>query len=154
MMPVLSVDITLLAVNTPLFNPTFPAAGLPLVQVPPAGASVNAAVTPAHNAVGPMIAPGSGLTVNEDTVLQPVGNIYVIFVTPPAANVGCTNPPPAPGPTVTVATLVTLLLHVPNGVASLNCEVWLKQIYILPVIAAGSGFTFNVVVIKHPVASV
>lgn len=64
-------------------------------------------------------------------------------------------PPPAPGPVVIVATLVLLLVHVPViPLASLSCDVAPTQIVVLPVIAAGNGFTVNKVETEHPVPSV
>ena len=63
-----------------------------------------------------------------------------------------TNPPLAGlGPGVTVATVITLLDHVPFAVISLNCVVCPAHIVWLPVIAAGSGLTVTVVVAVQPV---
>ena len=124
MIPVLRVTPTKLAVTMPLVGPIFPAARLLLLQVPPPGASVNAVVVPAHMEVAPIIGPGNGLTVNVASVVQPVGKVYVMIAMPPAGLAVLTNPPPAPGPAVTGTIAGVLLLHVPKGVASLNCEVW------------------------------
>jgi len=70
-----------------------------------------------------------------------------------------TGLPPATPVTIpelepTVASAVLLLVHVPPVVASLNVVVANGQRTIVPVIAAGSGLTVSVVVVKHPVGAV
>ncbi len=58
--------------------------------------------------------------------------------------------PPAM-PADTVATLVLLLLHTPDGVASAMDDVMPVQISGMPVITAGIGFTVTTAVTWHPV---
>ena len=46
-----------------------------LLQVPPAGASVNVVVNPAHTTSVPAMVPGNALTVTTVVMIQPVGNV-------------------------------------------------------------------------------
>ena len=54
---------------------TVPAAGVPLLHVPPGVISANAVVDPTHTLAMPVIAAGNGLTVIGVVVIQPVGNV-------------------------------------------------------------------------------
>ena len=56
-----------------------------------------------------------------------------------------------PGGATVAATVVLLLLHVPKGVASLNCEDKPVHELMVPVIAAGCVFTVRLVIDTHPV---
>jgi hypothetical protein len=57
-------------------------------------------------------------------------------------------------PAVIVATAGVALLHVPPAVALLKVVVALTHTLVVPVIAAGSGFTVTVVVTAQPVPKV
>ena len=57
-------------------------------------------------------------------------------------------------PTVIVATAGVALLHAPPAVALLKVVVALTHTLVVPVMAAGSGFTVTVVVTAQPVGSV
>ena len=59
-------------------------------------------------------------------------------------------PEATPVPEVIVATEELLLLHVPLPVISLSVVVDPGQTLVFPVIAAGSGFTVNVLVTSDP----
>lgn len=128
---------------------------VPLLHVPPGIASDNVVVSPEHIVVTPVIAAGSGLTVTTVVVKQPVGNVYVIVLVCWVA--GNTNDPPVTvvdvdGPTgLTDATATELLLHVPPPVTFVSVVVSPEHIVVLPVIAAGNGFTVMPIVRKHPV---
>ena len=63
------------------------------------------------------------------------------------------NPVLAPN-VVTVATLVLLLLHAPPNVALLSTLVCPAHTVAIPVMAAGTGFTEIIVVLKQPVVAV
>ena len=96
----------------------------------------------------PLIADGSGFTVTGVVIIQPVDNAYVIVVVP--ANTPLTTPVPPP----TVATKVLLLVHAPNPVASDKEVVKPAQTFVVPVIAAGNGFTVTNAVMTQPVGRV
>jgi hypothetical protein len=99
------------------------------------------------------MAAGTGFTVTTVVVKQPVPNVYVIVVVPPGFAPPVTvvvGVETAVG--VTVATVVTLLLHVPPGVASLKIVVRPEHMVVLPVIGRGTEFTVMVTVAVQPVA--
>ncbi len=77
------------------------------------------------------------------TAVQPVGNIYEIVVVP------ARTPETMPVAKPTVATVGSLLLHVPPAVAFANVIVWFAQTCDAPVIAE-SGLTVTTVVEKQP----
>ena len=114
-----------------------------LLQVPSGVASLSAVVKPAHTLVVPVIAAGSGFTVTTLVMIQPVGKVYVTVAVPAVIPV-ITLP-------AAVATAVLLLLHVPEGVASLSVVVKPAQTAIVPVIDAGNGLTVTGVVMIQPV---
>ena len=66
-------------VITPDEEPTVATAGLPLVQVPPAGLPVRVNDAPTHTrANAPVLIPritGTGFTVTAVVIKQPVGNV-------------------------------------------------------------------------------
>lgn len=62
--------------------------------------------------------------------------------------------PPVTVPATTVATVVLLLLHTPPVVVSVRAVVSPAHILLVPLIAAGLGFTVNEVVVIQPVGSV
>lgn len=74
--------------------------------------------------------------------------VYVITAVP--------HPTPVTSPTVgiTGATAVLLLLHEPPGVASVSVLDPPRQKLVVPVMAAGFGYTNTVIVVRQPVARV
>jgi hypothetical protein len=72
---VISVVPGLTPVTNPVDEPMVATAVVPLIQVPPADASVNVIVAPTHTVVGPPIAAGSGLTVIAFTAKQPTPTV-------------------------------------------------------------------------------
>ena len=115
-----------------------------LVHVPPATALLNIMVDPEHTAVGPVIAPGTDLTVTVTDVVHPVADeVNCMTVVPGETPV--TSPPAG----VTVATPEVELVQVPTT-ALLNCVVDVGQTVNVPTIAAGVGLTVTVVVAVHP----
>lgn len=91
---------------------------------------------------------GAEITVTTVVVLQPVGSVYVIPAVPAAI------PLSTPVPETIGATAEALLLHVPPDVVLVSDTVVARQTVVGPPIAAGSGFTVNTRVRKHPVGSV
>jgi hypothetical protein len=142
--------VTVPAATPPIAPVPLPAvatAVLLLLQLPPAVASLSVMVSPAHTAVLPVIANGKGKTVNGDAAIQPVGNVYVIFVVP--AVIAYT----VPDEEAMVAIAVLLLLHVPPAVASDRLVVVPAHIPEGPVIIEGSGLTVTVTMAMQPVAN-
>jgi hypothetical protein len=88
----------------------------------------------------------AGLTVAVTVAIQPVGSVYDIAVVPDAM------PYTMPEMLPIVAIDVLLLLHLPPLVASVRVELlpWHKAV--VPLIAAGEGFTETVAVTVHPLA--
>lgn len=100
----------------PLAVPTVATNVLPLVQVPPLVISESVVVVPKHILAVPLITAGNELTVIVLVALQPVGKAYVILAVPAIM--------PVTIPVVlTVATVTSLLLHAPPGVASVKLVV-------------------------------
>jgi len=90
-------------------------AGVPLVHVPPAVASVRVVLVPGHTIGVPAIGCGSGLTVTCVTVWQPPAvSVNVIFELPAA------TPVTVPVVDPIVATAGVELLHVPAPLASVS----------------------------------
>lgn len=94
---------------TPLTSPlpdTVATDALPVLHVPLPLKLYNVVVLPSHTLAVPVITTGSGFTVTDAVRRQPVPNVYVIVALPALA--------PLTSPlTLTVATDVLLLLHVP-----------------------------------------
>jgi hypothetical protein len=101
----------------------------------------------------PSIGAGIGFTVSVCTVVQPAVVVTETVTTPPGL-------PPAvinvvePGPAVTVATVVLLLVHVPPGVLVLSVAVVPAHIWPGPDIGAGTGNTVTDTELVHPVPCV
>jgi hypothetical protein len=108
-----------------------------LLHVPPAVASVNVVEEPAHTVLLPDIVGGTAFTVTIAMLLQPVGNVYVIFAVP--AVMPLTIPVADP----TVAILVLPLVHVPPEILAVSVVVYPTQIFAVPEIT-GSGLTVTV----------
>jgi hypothetical protein len=119
-----------------------------LTHVPPVSVLPKVVVNPRHTAGVPEIADGSGLTVNTLMVLQPVGNVYVIFAVPAATP----STIPVPGPIA--ATDGLLLPHPPLGEASVSVVLNPSHTCIVPLIDAGKGFTVTIFEEIHPVGNV
>ena len=138
-------------VNTPVTTPeeTVAIPGALLLQAPNGVASLKLVVSPWHTTGLPAIDAGNGLTVTIADDIHPVGSLYVIVAVP-------NGPVPVTKPVMksTLAVPGTLLLHVPDGVKSLNCVVRPEHTFNAPVIAAGNGFTVIVAVIRHVVGKV
>ena len=96
--------------------------------------------SPGHNAVSPngvIIAVGAGLTAITLVVIHVVGSVYVIVTFP------VVTPVTTPVVRSTVPFAGVLLLHVPPVGVELNVIVVPGHTEEGPVIAAGSGFTVN-----------
>jgi hypothetical protein len=99
------------AVTTPDVEPIVATAVLLLLHVPPGALLASASEPPAHIGALPVIAGRPDRIVIEAVAIHPVGAVYVM-VTDPAD-----TPVTAPA-LFTVATVTSLLLHVPPVVAS------------------------------------
>ena len=119
-------------VTTPVDSPTVAIPVALLLHVPPPVPSVSVVVNPEHTVRVPLIAVGNGFTVTMAVCIQPVASVYVIVAVPP-------DPPVTMPVEPTVA--LPVLLHVPPLVASVSAVVSPTHTFIVPVIAAGSGFT-------------
>ena len=129
--------------TTPDDEPTVAIVASLLLHVPPVVISDNVVVDPTQTEAAPVIADGSALTVSDLDVTHPADVVYVIFTVPADA------PVTSPVALLTVATEVLLLLHVPPVVASVNVVVEPTHTADAPLIAAGSGLTVIVVVVKQ-----
>ena len=109
-----------------------------LIHVPPMVLLDNVIFCPTHTSLAPEIAPGVVFTVTFAVVAHPVGNVYVIAVTPIA------TPPSVPDVEPIVAILLLPLLQTPPPVALNNEDVAPTQTVVGPVIPAGNGFTETV----------
>ena len=117
----------------PVVTPTGATPILFELQVPPGVTSLSVAVSPTHTCVGPVMAAGSGLTVNDSVDEQPL-LVFEIVVLPAVTPV--TTPVEEP----IVATAGLLLDHVPPPV---HANVMALPIHTESplVIAPGVGFT-------------
>jgi hypothetical protein len=143
-------DITDVPAETPVTTPVasiVATAGVALLHVPPAVASVRVVVDPMQTVSVPPIAAGKGLTVTVAVTRQPVGNVYDI------TDVPAVTPVTTPAPVI-VATAGVALLHVPPAVASVKVVVDPTQTDNVPPIDAGNGLTVTVAVLKQPVGKV
>ena len=123
-----------------------------LVQVPPVTISVYVIGIPIQMIFGPIIGPGTGLTVTIVAIWQPVDvNVYMIVVVP--VNKPLTIPEVEP----IVAIAVLVLVQVPPGVASVSKMVVPGHKADGPTINAGIGLTTKIalsdIVRVHPVAA-
>ena len=119
-----------------------------LVHAPPVLVLLSAVVRPAHTFIVPVIAAGNGLTVTAVVLIQPVASIYVIVAVP------AVTPVTTPVDALIAAIVPLLLLHTPDGVASLSAVVRPAHTLVTPVIASGNGFTVTAVVAIHVVGNV
>ena len=118
-----------------------------LVHVPPATASLNINVEPAHKVVVPDIAPGAVETVSVTVAVQLVADDVNVIVDVPGVTPD-TTPPPA-GPGVIVATVVVALFHVP-ATASVKVVADPAHTVVVPPIAGVAAFTVTVAVAIQP----
>lgn len=136
-------------VATPVTECTETAAGVPDVQVPPAGADDNVTKLPTHMPVAPVKAVGRGLTVTMRVRTQPDADARYDMVAVPAA-----TPDTKPEPEPTVATADVEDTHVPGVVTLDNVVLPPTHTAAVPVIAAGSGCTVTVTERAHMVDNV
>lgn len=121
---------------------TLAVVGMLLFQTPPLVASVSVVVSPTHTLGVPVMAAGVSVTVTTWVVAHPVPSVYVINAVP--VDTPLTTPVVPP---IDIFELV--LLHAPPGVASVSILINPVQIWRLPVITDGSGFTVNDFVAEH-----
>lgn len=122
--------------------------GLLLVHEPPGVASASVAVLLMQSDDGPVMAAGSGLTVNGAVTVQPEPREYVM-VTVPAV-----MPDTEPDDEPMVAMEVLLLVQVPPPAASVSRVPPDTQTRKVPPIGAGPEFTVMVFVAVQPDGSV
>jgi hypothetical protein len=139
-------------VIVPVSEPIAATDGALLVQVPPGTKSVIVTGTATQIVAGPMIGPGTGLTVITVVIKQPVAvMVYFIVVMPGMM------PVTTPVVGATVATAGALLLQVPPGVTSVTVIVVPGHNAVGPPIAAGNGLTVIValplIVLVQPVVA-
>ena len=128
----------------PLEEPTLATAVLELTQIQPVESDVAVTDEPTQILSCTAIADGCGNTVMVRTTIQPVQGLYVITTVPAVwpikmPVVGRIEP-----------TVVSLLLHVPHGVASLATIVFPTQTLSGPVIGAAVGVTVIVFIAWQP----
>jgi hypothetical protein len=133
-------DVPAIMPSTTPDVPTVATAVVPLVHVPEVVASNRVTESPVHTLPGPVISAGALLTVTVVVAIHPVGSLNVICAVPAAM------PDTTPVAEPTVAMPVALLLHVPAPLASASVVDDSAQTLVVPVIAAGSGFTATVAV--------
>jgi hypothetical protein len=107
-----------------------------LLQLPPVVASTKVVVPAGHIDMLPVIGAGNGYTTTNLVVIQLAGVVYVIVAVPPAVPTPSTTPVAGS----TLAIVLSLLLHVPPGVISLNVVVDPTHTPVVPVIG-DNGFT-------------
>lgn len=110
-----------------------------VLQIPPPGELLSWVVSPEQTDNVPVIGAGNGLTVTVMEAEQPVASIYVQTVVDVVTTLLSADTIPVDDPIV--ATEVTLLVHVPPGIASLRLVTDPAQTDVLPVMFAGKGFT-------------
>jgi hypothetical protein len=116
-------------VMTPVAEPALATAVLLLLHVPPVTALLNVMADPAQIEAGPDIDDGDWFTVTT-VVTKPPEAVYVIVTVP--VDTPVTIPVPLPA----VAIVLSLLLHTPPVVASLNVMFAPAHTVVGPVIAA------------------
>jgi hypothetical protein len=116
---------------------------LPEVQLPPPVPLFSVVDWPTHIVIVPLITAGSAFTVTSAVRRQVVGSVYVIVVVP--LDTPITRPAE-----LTVAMPVALLLHVPPIGLLIRFVVLPSHTSCVPVITAGSAFTFIVAVRMQP----
>ena len=132
-------------VTTPLPGTMVATRGSPLLQVPPALASLKFVVAPTQTELLPVIAAGSGFTVSVADVAHPVVSLYPMITVPAA------TPVATPVLETIVAIPVLLLDHDPPVVLSVSPVVSPMQTARLPLIDAGNGLTVTTMLRVHPV---
>jgi len=126
-----------------------PAAAIPTMppgvalHVPPASGSVRTMDEPSQTTDGPVMGPGTGLTIKGIDAKQPVAITYEMFVEPADTPVTIPEVP-------TVAIAVLPLTHVPPGVASVSVTVEPTHTNAVPPIEAGVAFTVIVFIVRQP----
>lgn len=136
-------------VMMPEDEPMATIAVLPLAHVPPVTELLNVVVEPIQVAIVPVIAGGGGMTVTMPVTVHPVPESLNVIVEVPAI-----FPVTIPEDEPMVATIVLLLVHVPEPDELLRTDVPPMQTFILPDIVAGEGFTVTVVTTLQPVLNI
>jgi hypothetical protein len=140
-----------LALITPVTASILAMTGADEFHVPPAGVAISVAVVPVHMADGPTIGEGSGFTVTSMPAWQPAALVTTTDVVPLAAIPELTS---TVGDAVvgdTVATVVTLLVHVPPPpMPLLSVVLDPPHMVVLPDIGPGSAFTVMLLVPIQP----
>lgn len=138
--------IAVTPVTIPVLAPTVAILILELVHVPPGVLLLNVVVWPTHTVNTPVIGEAA-LTVTALVAVQPAGVWNNIFTVPPPTLVT------TPVPLLTVAIVISLLVHVPPPVVLLvSVSVPLPQIVLPPVdVVAASGFTVTAAIRWQPV---
>jgi hypothetical protein len=117
---------------------------LSLLHVPPGVVLDKVSVAARHVAMLPVIAEGTGFTVSVWPIAHRVtGSVYSMIAVPTAT-------PPTMPDEVMEATLTSLVVHMPPGVASLKVTVEPTQTDAGPDMGAGKGRTRITVSRKHP----
>jgi hypothetical protein len=135
-------------VTSPVVPSTVATAVLELLHEPPVVALDRLVVPPIHTLAVPVIAAGAVLTVTSAEALQPVPAVVNDIIVVPLA-----TPFTMPLVRPTVATLVLLLLHVPEAVLVKVTEEP-RHTLSEPMIPDGSALTVTIVDLEQPVASV
>ena len=126
------VDPPATAVTVPERLPTVATPALLLVQTPPVGVLVNVSAVPAQRLVLPEIADGAAFTVITVVLWQPdVVTLYVIVAVP------ALTPVIIPEVLLMVATVISLLLHVPPDVVLLSKADDPSHTVVVPLMLAG-----------------
>jgi len=132
-------------VTTPVLPTTEAVPDAALLQVPPVTELAKVVVSVEHTVDAPVIAAGTGFTVNGVDTAQPVGSVNVMVTVP--AEFPVTTPVPEP----TDASVGLLLLHVELPEPSVSVVVDPTHTLVVPPIAEGSALTVNGVLAKQPV---
>jgi len=135
-------------VSTPEEDPIAATDGLPVAQVPPVSESVSVMEEPAQRASGPLNGGGTGFTVTIVAIEQPDAvTVYRTAAMPEFM--------PDTRPDVgEIVIVVSIVFHVPPGVASERIVVPPTHTCGYPSMDAGAGITDTVNVVAQPVGNV
>ena len=128
-------------VTTPVPDTTV-ALPFPAVHTPPPGVDPKALVRPTQAFSVPVMAVGCAFTVTVAVVIHPVGSVYVM-VPVPVSDVDAVTVAVLPAPAIVMSGLLAVL-QVPPVVEELTEVLAPSQIFILPVILFGFGFTVTI----------
>ena len=131
----------------PVAAPVLPMVSGPLpVHDPPALASLNVIVAPAHTLCGPEIRSGNGFTVTIAVTIHPYKDVKLMVDVPALTPVTI----PVALPTLAAPPAPTLHVPLPLSVSDSDPP---GHTFIVPVIAGGGRFTVTVVPAVQPVPS-